>query len=856
MARIVRAMRNQGGAWRKLLCILCFVSLVTEAAVTATDAKSEPAQRRFRIVAYDFKQSLGAVTSFEAYRAELEWQIAAAANHFSVNPPTLVVLPEDTGMMASLIGSRGRLARWAAGTRKPLALVWALLGLYSLPQVFYYRSKCGRIPWSRALTLALTDTTWRAFGEGLAAIAARQHVWIMGNLNAPEITVTHSSSKVKKLASPGQEGRGYAYEGGCEIWNTTFLFGASSRLDSDGAANPKKAVYAIRRKAYLVKDEREQNLRGLAMSSESPANARIIAAPFARLGVLTSKDAWMSDVVKRLEIDGMDVFIQPEAGPWAGTAVPLPTCLGKESFRAWRSAWQPDDMSRAIWAMVQEQAETSWGVLSDLTGNLGNYYFDGTATITHHARPGEAASHYLLGRLPQVGIVARDDWVFRDPPPGIPLEHVWARRDSLGASGAHLKPGSGDMQENGQLAGFVTATIELPALRPMGQRFDAGPPSTPVAPGRGAQWEPALAVGPNGVVYATWTDLRGGHESPYIARSTDGGTTWSEPVQAGDGGVRPFDQTGNQYAVKLASAPNGSLHLVWADFRHQSWDIYSRAMKEWKTWSKSVRVDHSPCSQEGFPGENLEQEPVVTTLRDGTVIAAWSDARGTKADRRIRIARSFTAGATWVGDGYANTNPNYEAHEWSPAIAASADGNSIGLAWQDHRTGWNQIFLAFSSDGGSSFRPAIRVVPSNTEQWQPTLAFAPDGRVGVAWSEGIAGGERRIRGAIVNGHRVTTFFVDPSASPGVRQARPAIVYARTGFWVAWQDDRAGDWDVLLARLHEGGSRPTRVDDGPPGTHARLPSLVVVEDRQDRLVIAWEDTRYGREQIRTTVLAVR
>ncbi|HEV2281285.1 MAG TPA: hypothetical protein VGX75_02700 [bacterium] len=124
----------------------------------------------------------------------------------------------------------------------------------------------------------------------------------MANLNAPEITVTRSPDKIKRLGDPRQAGRGYAYEGGCDIWNTTFLFGANAKLESDGAADPKHAVFAIRRKVYLVKDEREQSLLALAMSSESPANSRVIATPFARLGVLTSKDAWMNDI--RRCVDG------------------------------------------------------------------------------------------------------------------------------------------------------------------------------------------------------------------------------------------------------------------------------------------------------------------------------------------------------------------------------------------------------------------------------------------------------------------------------------------------------------------------------------------------------------------------
>ena len=52
----------------------------------------------------------------------------------------------------------------------------------------------------------------------------------------------------------------------------------------------------------------EQTL-GLALASESPANARVIRTPFARLGVLTSKDAWMPDVVERLAQAGKQVVV-------------------------------------------------------------------------------------------------------------------------------------------------------------------------------------------------------------------------------------------------------------------------------------------------------------------------------------------------------------------------------------------------------------------------------------------------------------------------------------------------------------------------------------------------------------------
>jgi hypothetical protein len=302
-----------------------------------------------------------------------------------------------------------------------------------------------------------------------------------------------------------------------------------------------------------------------------------------------------------------------------------------------------------------------------------------------------------------------------------------------------------------------------------------------------------------------------------------------------------------------------------------------------------MRVDHAGRSGENYPNENHHQEPVVAALGNGTLVAAWSDARGTKTEQNIMVARlPSEKDAAWQGDVPADGSGPRGTDQWSPAIATSGN-QTVTVAWQDIRAaaagptsagsqiGWNQIFVSRSNDGGRSFNDAVRVAPSPVQQWQPALAFAPDGRVAVAWSEGSGGGERRIKIKIFREGRATgeALAIDRSAPPGARQARPAITFAGGTFWVAWQDDRAGDWDVLLAPLDNVGNYaarvPIRVDDGPDGTQARLPAIAVAGSR---LVIAWEDTRAcedapacearrlggepinGNEQIRMTVLSPR
>lgn len=811
-------------------------------AGAATAAPGKP--RSFRLIVYDYKQRLGDAVSYEAYAANLQEQLGAARGRFAADRPTLAFLPEDAGLLAWVVGSRGEPARRIADEADNATAAIAALAPTYAPQVAYYAAKCPGITPSRALVLALTDTAWRAFAEPLATLARRWGIWIMANLNAPEVTITRDPAAVAILADPERSDSGYAYEGGCDVWNTAILFSRDARLDPDGAADPAAVVHGAQKKVYLVPIERTQDL-GLAMSSESPENARAIETPFGRLGVLTSKDAWMPDVVERLEIDGMDVFLQPEAGPWAGRdPAGLPV-------------WPPDAMRRVIWSMVQWQAETDWGALSNLTGNFGDLYFDGTATIVRDARSGDRPSRYLLGRPPDPGIVRRAPWVFPDPPPRTSLAELGARRSFLDENGAFLQPGSGSAMENRQRSGFVVADVPLVPDLP---RFAEIRPrcrgcSVEVAGGSGAQWAPSLVGSGASALHATWTDLRGGFEAPYVSSSTDGGRTWSEPVKAGDSVLREFDQQDNQYDARIAAGIEDSLQLVWADFRNQSWDVYGSASSDGgATWAASVRVDGSPSSAEGFPAENLHQDPTVVALSTERLVAAWSDARGRRPERAIRVSWSDDGGVTWAGDEIVAPG---RADQWSPAVASS--GRHVLLAWQDQRSGWNQIYGAVSRDGGQTFGPAVRLAPSRRQQWQP--AIATDGRsLAVAFSEGSGSGPREVRSALFRisalrrgsrgGFRMLD--PDPQTSGAVRQARPAVAFGGYGLVVAWQDDRAGSWDVLATQfvLNRYRNGPFRVDDGPPGTEARLPVLVV---GVAEAIVLWEDTRTGLEQIRALVL---
>jgi uncharacterized repeat protein (TIGR01451 family) len=76
---------------------------------------------------------------------------------------------------------------------------------------------------------------------------------------------------------------------------------------------------------------------------------------------------------------------------------------------------------------------------------------------------------------------------------------------------------------------------------------------------------PAFAVSPTDeYLYVAWSDNRNGDADIYLARSLDGGATWSEPARLNDD---PLSNGVDQIQPQVAVAPNGRVSVMWFDRR-------------------------------------------------------------------------------------------------------------------------------------------------------------------------------------------------------------------------------------------------------------------------------------------------
>jgi hypothetical protein len=184
-----------------------------------------------------------------------------------------------------------------------------------------------------------------------------------------------------------------------------------------------------------------------------------------------------------------------------------------------------------------------------------------------------------------------------------------------------------------------------------------------------------IAIGPNGEVYVSWYDSRVNGIS--IAKSTDGGLTFSTPVTALSGIGFPFSYyvpgtfdvaAFPQVAVDLTSGPKrGALYLT----------------------------------------ANVLAHPA-----------------GGPANLDVMLSHSGDGGATWDTPVRVN-NDSTCTDQFQPMLAVAANGN-VGVAFYDRRNDFNNVltdvYLAISSDGGKTFPVQQKVT---TESWLtlPTPIF-------------------------------------------------------------------------------------------------------------------------------------
>ena len=178
----------------------------------------------------------------------------------------------------------------------------------------------------------------------------------------------------------------------------------------------------------------------------------------------------------------------------------------------------------------------------------------------------------------------------------------------------------------------------------------------------------AVAIAPDGTVYTAWRKIFGDVKETVVARSLDGGVTFSAPVIVGhDHWAYPscphrpaslgVDRDGRLYVVWYTEGEDETpaVYLAYSDDRGQTF-----SSKRMLNSSKGTFPDH----------------PQLAVDSRGRVVALWEELSPVR--REVVMSYSLDRGRTFSAPQKVN-----EKKGESPSIAANSTGQIV-LAWKEH----------------------------------------------------------------------------------------------------------------------------------------------------------------------------
>lgn len=755
----------------------------------------------------------------------------------------LITLPEDLGLMAAFTGSRATAARSSDGL---VGAVAGLIGTYA-PVNAYYLGKYPKLAQrplpTRLLSLALTDTFVRTGVESFAELAQKTRAYVVAGVTLAQdwqVVCTDKASyvappgagpcavedpeRVALLRSPDEPERTYAYEATTDKPSTLAL-----------VFDPSGKLIAKTVKAYLTPVELPSQLDLVPGEVDG---IRAIPTPVGRLGIVTSKDAWMPDVTRKLDQQRTEILIQPEF--FVGSVVST------------KGPWNPDLLQGSGAADVLRHPQLQAMAMPQLVGNVFDFSSDAQAHIT--TRKGRAGG--LVGQPPAPGFAAVAPWVIGEPSGSFAV-----RRRKLGEAGEKLLPGGPTCASprragpcaGGQVESVLSADVrvgETPRYRrTKTRRVSERSPFTaarPLSSGRTAQRNVSLASRGR-LVYAAWEERRGGRDHVFLASSRDGGRTFARPVGLGEG-----------WWPSVSAGADGQVWVAW-ERRDRVLVASSRDRGRRFSAARSAPGAVEP----GGSARAAQHKPAVVATTGRRAYLTWIDERnGSPTDGLPQAGlygAQLRAGAKpGVARRLDSTGPTAMFaeeldHAWAPSLAAR--GSRVSISWVDFRGYDWSVFARDSRNGGRSFGSERRLNdrPTDIESLDdaPAVAITARGRGLAAFTDWVNPVDSiRTPSGLYDTQVART---DGSGSPrqvdGDGRAHrstfsPAAATVGEELLVAWQDGRRATGRIRVSRTS--GTRISRpVPVAVSGAGQFRPALVV---GGARAIVAWEDHRDGPSRI--------
>ncbi len=345
--------------------IIASTSLPQESDLKHHTAPERTSPEEIKLVAIQMQATEETYTCMESFRSAIHSLMEQANEQDELGPDTLVAFPEDVGLLTILFGQEEALAG-----ADQLDEAMESVVRENLLRVGYNKIRHG-VSWPRALFLTYQGSMAESYFSVFSEMAREYEVYLVaGSAAFTDATLARYVPNHVPGAPPEEDPNTR------DVHNVSVVFG------------PAGEIIGIQRKVRLIDLEEST---GLDLVPGDLRQVEPISTSLGNLGVAVCLDAFIDDVLGRL--DGADILVQPSAnpGPW--------------------EPWQQEEWLESAWAATGRDGRFAYAVNPMLTGQIIDLEFYGqSSVITADAALAPEPFGYLdTGKRHGMVAVAEDD---------------------------------------------------------------------------------------------------------------------------------------------------------------------------------------------------------------------------------------------------------------------------------------------------------------------------------------------------------------------------------------------------------------------------------------------------------------
>lgn len=304
------------------------------------------------------------------------------------------------------------------------------------------------------------------------------------------------------------------------------------------------------------------------------------------------------------------------------------------------------------------------------------------------------------------------------------------------------------------------------------------------------QMEPSISANRFGQAAAVWKDYRNG-AYPFGA---DIYYSKIEAAQAfSDLNVTAELPDSATESPDISVFADGSVVVVWADYRNRNWDVYGQRM----TSTGGLLGTNFKINSD--PGTYAQHSPRICGLLDGSFIVVWYDNRLGNDDI---YCRRFDRGGNPIGTEFKVSDDPGNARQAFPVVAADSY-RRFYIAWVDWRNGQYpqnpDIYLRRYDSAGTALGAGMKVNLNDGTTAQREVALFSDniGNLCLTWADSSTGQWEVMAQIVDNLGLLSGGAFRVHQEDFGRQLQPAVVMDNYNLYFVWSDSRSGNFDIYL-----------------------------------------------------------